>query len=212
MSMKLWHCKDTRSLRPLWTLEELGLDCEIEVLPFPPRFLQKEYLDTNPLGTVPYFQDGKATMTESTGICHYLVEKHPDTSLRIAPDHPDYGSYINWLFHSDATLTFPQTLVLRYGRFESAERRNPQVVEDYRRWYLARLQRLNHHLLDNEFLCGGRFTVADIAVHYALFLGELAGYANEYEEQTFEYLQRLKKRPAFERARAYSHPAQPQPF
>ena len=35
--MKLWHCASARSLRPLWTLEEMGLEYELEVLPFPPR-------------------------------------------------------------------------------------------------------------------------------------------------------------------------------
>ena len=37
--MKLWHCAGARSLRPLWALEEMGLDYELEVLPFPPRML-----------------------------------------------------------------------------------------------------------------------------------------------------------------------------
>lgn len=26
---------------------------------------------------------------------------------------PEYGAFLNWLFHADATLTFPQTVVLR---------------------------------------------------------------------------------------------------
>jgi glutathione S-transferase len=46
------------SLRALWTLEELGLDYDLEVLPFPPRMFQREYLEVNALGTVPFFEDG----------------------------------------------------------------------------------------------------------------------------------------------------------
>ena len=57
--MKLWHCNGARSLRPLWALEEMGLDYEVEVLPFPPRIFQREYLDVNRLGTVPFFVDGE---------------------------------------------------------------------------------------------------------------------------------------------------------
>ena len=34
-------------------LEELGLPYRLEMLPFPPRFAQRSYLDINPLGTVP---------------------------------------------------------------------------------------------------------------------------------------------------------------
>ncbi len=68
------------------------------------------------------------------------------------------------MFHSDATLTFPQTIVLRYSQLEPPERRLPQAVEDYSKWYLARLKRVNSHLLDREYLCDDRFTIADIAV------------------------------------------------
>ena len=57
--MKIFGCNDSRHVRPLWTAEEMGLDYELEMLPFPPRFFKKEYLDTNILGTVPYLKDGK---------------------------------------------------------------------------------------------------------------------------------------------------------
>ena len=35
--MKLYHCADARSLRPLWALEEMGLDYELINMQFPPR-------------------------------------------------------------------------------------------------------------------------------------------------------------------------------
>lgn len=46
-------------------MEALGLPYELKMLPFPPRVLKREYLDINPLGTVPLFLDGKVRMTES---------------------------------------------------------------------------------------------------------------------------------------------------
>jgi glutathione S-transferase len=200
--MKLYHCKDARSLRALWALEELGLAYELVNMPFPPRALYPGYLNINPLGTVPAFVDGGTTLTESSGICHYLAEKHAPTPLRVGPDEPAYGDYINWLFRSDATLTFPQTIVLRYTRLEPPERRLPQAVEDYSIWYLSRLRAVETALEDREFLCGGRFTMADIAVHYALFLGETLGLHERYKPRSRDYLERLKERPAFQRARA----------
>lgn len=201
--MKLWHCKDARSLRALWTLEELGLDCEVETLPFPPRYLKPEYKDVNPLGTVPYFVDGDVVMTESSGICLYLVEKYGNDQLGLKVDHPEYGAYLNWLFHSDATLTFPQTIYLRYSVLEPKERRSPQVAEDYRKWYLARLRWLDAHIENREFLCANRFTIADIAIGYALYLGEWLKISADYSPQVQAYLARLKQRPAFVRASAY---------
>ncbi|MFT5137924.1 MAG: glutathione S-transferase [Arenicella sp.] len=198
--MKLWHCHNARSLRPLWALEEMGLEYDLEVLPFPPRFFKKEYLETNLLGTIPYFSDGETLMTESTGICHYLVEKYQQNQLSVSVDSPEYGSYLNWLYHSDATLTFPQTLYLRYTQMEPEERRQPQVAEDYRKWYLARLRLLDEHIKKRKFLCDERFTIADIAVGYALFLGELQGFAIDYTPQVIDYLHRLTARPAFIKA------------
>jgi len=200
MTIKLWHCKDARSLRPLWALEEMGIEYQLQVLPFPPRFQQPDYLNVNPLGTVPFMVDGETEMTESTGICHYLVEKYHQTDFSIHPEDPCYGDYLNWLYHSDATLTFPQTLYLRYAILESEDRRQPKVADDYRKWYLARLQRLNEHLNGREFLCSDRFTIADIAIGYALYLGEKIGINKDYEPQTQQYLDRMKARPAFRRA------------
>ncbi|MBA6412272.1 glutathione S-transferase family protein [Parahaliea sp. F7430] len=199
MSIKLWHCHNSRSLRALWALEELGLDYELELLSFPPRVFDPDYLNLNPLGTVPLFHDAKLQMTESCAIPLYLVERYQRYEFGLKADHPEYGDYLNWLFHSDATLTFPQTLVLRYGYFEAPERRLPQVAEDYRRWYLSRLKRLNAHLESREYLCDDRFTIADICITYALYLGEILGLEGEYKPQVQAYLQRMKQREAFQK-------------
>ncbi len=204
--IELWHCKDSRSLRPLWTLEELGLDYDLHLLTFPPRLSDTAYVEVNPLGTVPCLVDGETRMTESSAICHYLVCRFGDGTLAVAPDHPEYGAFLNWMYHADATLTFPQTLVLRYGRFEPKARRQPQVVEDYTQWFLARLKLLNAHIEGREWLCDDRFTVADIAVGYALYLGEVIGLAQHYKPQTAAYLERLKARPAFQRANTHGFP------
>ncbi len=200
--MKLWHCKNSRSLRALWALEEMGLVYDLEVLPFPPRVFKKEFLELNPLGTVPFFRDGEVSMTESSAICHYLAERYDKTELTIGVEHPEYGDYLNWLYHSDATLTFPQTLYLRYTKMEPEDRRQPQVAEDYRMWFHARLRRLDNHLQTRDFLNDEKFTIADIAVGYALYLGKLNGFADNYTPQVSRYLDRLTDRPAFQRANA----------
>ena len=200
--MRLYHCKNSRSLRPLWTLEEMQLDYELVTMNFPPRFEHDGYLDVNPLGTVPSFVDGGVTLTESTAICHYLAEKYGPTPLAVASDEIGYGEYLNWLYRSDATLTFPQTLVLRYTRLEPKERRVPQVVEDYTKWYLSRLRSVESALEDREYLCADRFTIADIAVGYALFMGISLGLNEYYKPNCQRYLKSLMEREGFIRAMA----------
>lgn len=198
--MKLYHCLRSRSVRPLWALEELGVDFELITVPAPAR-AYPGYLDINPLGTVPTFVDGDLTMTESSGICHYLADKF-ESPLGVRPGEAAYGEYLNWLYRSDATLTFPQTIVLRYSRLEPEERRLPQAVSDYSAWFLSRLRSVETALEGKEYLCADRFTMADIAVHYAVFLGKTLGLDAKYKPNTLAYLDRLSERPAFKRAMA----------
>ena len=201
MTMTLYHCNNARSLRPLWCLEEMGLDYELVNMEFPPRASYPGYLDLNPLGTVPTFVDDDLTMTESSGICHYLVEKYGPPEIGMNVDEPGYGDYVNWLFRSDATLTFPQTLVLRYTRLEPEERRIPQVAEDYSIWYHSRLRGVEMALEGGkDYLVADRFTIADIAIHYALFLGISLGLDERYKPNTRRYLELHMERDSFKRA------------
>ena len=197
--MKLFHCYNSRSLRPLWCLEEMGLDYELEIMPFPPRFEREGYLDINPLGTVPAFTDGGITLTESTGICQYLVQKYGPTPLAVTPNEPEYGDFLNWLYRSDATFTFPLALILRYTKLEPEERMNPQVVEDYTIWFFSRIRAVEAALDGKEFLVADRFTIADIAVGHALHFGMRLGLSERYKPNTARYLQALLQRPAFQR-------------
>lgn len=201
MSITLYHCADARSLRPLWCLEEMGLDFELVNLPFPPRVFAKEYKEINPLGTIPFLIDGETKMTESSGICHYLTEKYGPTELALTVSDPEYGSFLNWLYFSDATLTFPQTLVLRYTILEPKERRIPQAAEDYAAWFSGRLRHVEQALEDRTFLVADRFTIADIAIGYGLFLAStLPPLKDRLGPNASAYLERLKARPAFQSA------------
>ena len=198
----LHHCVSARYFRPLWLLEELGLPYELRMWPFPPRALARHYLEENPLGTVPLLVDGHARMTESAAICQYLAARHSPGVLDVAASDAHFGAYLNWLHMSDATLTFPQTLVLRYRHFETGERLQPQVANDYERWFLARLRAVENALTEADYLCAMRFTAADIAVGYALLLAEHLGLAEQFTPNIRAYWDRLQDRPAFQRALA----------
>jgi len=198
--LKLYHCQGARSLRPLWTLEEMGIPYELETMRFPPRAFREGYLDINPLGTVPAFTDGDLTMTESAGICQYLVDRYGPTDLGVTPAEKDYGAYLNWLHRSDATLTFPQTIVLRYTRLEPEERRLKQAADDYTQWFFARLRSVEHATAEHEYLCANRFTIADIAIGFALYLAETLGLRPGFKPNTETYYSRLCARTAFQRA------------
>lgn len=204
--LELYHSKDTRSFRVLWALCELGIDYKLHLLAFPPRVTEPDYLDINPLGTIPLLIDGETRMSESSAICHYLAVRNGPTPLAVEPEHQEYGAYLNWLFFGEATLTFPQTLILRYRQLEPEERRSEQVAEDYERWFNARLRAVDQAVSEHEFLCAGRFTMADISVGFALLLAEDLGISHRFKPAVAAYWQRLQARPGFAAAKAAQEP------
>lgn len=200
MTITLYHCASARSFRALWTLEELGLDYDLHLLPFPPRVHQPDYLALNPLGTVPLLLDGEARMTESAAICQYLATRGGVSALAVAQGDPEHGAWLNWLHFGEATLTFPQTLVLRYGKLEPPDRRLPQVAEDYGRWFLSRLRAVTAALAERDHLVAGRFTAADISVGYAAMLAHQIGLGERLPPPVQAYWERLQERPGFQSA------------
>ena len=196
----LYHCVSARSFRVLWMLEELGAAYDLKMLPFPPRVQQRSYFEVNPLGTVPAMLVDGTRMTESAAICQYLAQRFAPTPLNVEPAEADYGAYLNYLHFGEATLTFPQTLVLRYAHFEPEARRSPQIADDYTKWFLARLRTLEPHLSKHRYLCADRFTAADVSVGYALLSAHYLGLDNRFTPGIGAYWQRLRERDAYLRA------------
>jgi glutathione S-transferase len=198
--IKLYHCADARSFRALWALEELRLPYELVLMPFPPRSRVPGYRELNPLGTVPVMFDGEHRMTESAAMGHYLGAKYGPSDLVVRPEEEAFADYMNFLVMGEATLTFPQTIVLRYTRLEPPERRAAQAADDYRKWFLARL-RAASTMVGEDFVCAGRFTMADISFAYALLLGESLGLEAEYPPSLGPYWEAMQARDGFKRAK-----------
>ncbi|MCX7284221.1 MAG: glutathione S-transferase [Novosphingobium sp.] len=197
--LTLYHCHNARSFRALWALEEMGLPYALHVLPFPPRKRHEGMHDLNPLGTIPVLFDDDVRMTESVAIPHYLATKYGPTDLAVAPHEPAYADYLNFLVMGEATLTFPQTIHLRYAVFARPEDRRPEIARDYAEWFGSRLRNAES-LLGTEFAAADRFTMADISVGYALMLALSVGLEEFVSDPMRAYFARLQQRPAFQRA------------
>ena len=118
--------------------------------------------------------------------------------MRVSSDETDYHHYLNWLAHSDATLTFPQTVVLRYTLQEIGVA--DKAADGYRRWFVARLKLLEKNLGSREFLCSGRFTIADICVSYAIYLAKTLGIDEAFKPNIKRWSDMLFERDGFKRA------------
>lgn len=195
----LYTCARSRGLRATWAAEEAGVAIDLKILPFPPRYLAPDYLGINPLGTVPLLVDGESRLTESCAIAHYLATREGYTSLAIAPGERDYAEYCDYTYHADATITFPQTVYMRFCVFEK-DKGLQAAGEAYAKWFHKRLIKVEQRLAGREFLCGDRFTVADICVGYALILAQSVGLDEGVPQSLKDYRARLTARPAYARA------------
>jgi len=195
----LHTCAHSRGLRATWAAEEAGVEIDLRILPFPPRYLAPDYMELNPLGTVPMLVDGETRLTESCAIAHYLATRGGYTDLAIAPGERDYGEYCDYTYHADATITFPQTVYMRFCLFEK-DKGLQEAGHAYAKWFHKRLVKVEERLQGREYLCADRFTVADVCVGYALILAESVGLDDGVPENLKAYRKRLTERPAYIRA------------
>ena len=201
----LYHCVDARSLRCLWALEEIGIEYRLQSLPFPPRSRAPEYLDVNPLGTVPYLVDETTTLNESPAILQYLAARYGG-GLLPQPTEPGYADCLNWLYFGETELTVPLAMRLRFNLLGPEELRITAISDDFTQRFFDRLAFLDRTLASRDYVSASGFTVADISVGYALFLATRIGLADRLPGRLITYLETLQSRPAFQRARQKQKP------
>jgi glutathione S-transferase len=195
----VYHAKNTRSLRVLWVLEELGVKAEIKSLPFPPSKRQPDYLAVNLTGTVPTMIDESVRLTESMAICEYLAAKY-DPSLLVAPGDPARTDFVQWLWYGESTLMTPLSRMATVGRLERKGADIDAVLEDARGNAGVRLKALEQRLEGRDFLVAGRLTLADISAGYPLHLVGLNGMDHLLGPRSTAYRERLRNRPAYQKA------------
>ena len=197
----LYHAPNARSLRVLWTLEELGAKADVKTLPFPPREKEPDYLKVNPTGAIPAMVDGDRVMTESLAICEYLAAKH-GSSLLVAPGEPERVPFLEWLWYGESTLMTPLSRLGRVASLPVKGEAIDVVLADARDSLQVRLKSLEQRLEGRDFLVAGRLTLADVSVGYPLHLLAVFRVDVPLGTRTAAYRERLRTRPAFVRAAA----------
>lgn len=204
--IELYHCPMARSFRCLWALEYIDAPYKLHVLAFPPKVTSPEFLSINPLGTVPAMLDGKVLLTESIAALQYLAGRYaPDLALRTAD--ADYAAWLEWTVYGEASLAVPLGLIARYKIFEPEARRLPQAVEDAKNLFVARLEPLEKALHGHDYLAGGRLTIADMSVQYALDLADFLKMSDLLTPNIKSYAERLRGIPSYKAARKAQKPA-----
>src|SRR5262249_11745649 len=201
----LYHVPTSRSLRVLWTLEEIGATVEVKSLGVRPRLQEPEYLAINPAGTLPALIDGDRAIYESLAICEYLAARH-GSDLIVAPDEAERPEFVQWLLYGEATLQAPLSATARVRRIRNT---TPEmqagidaVLSDARYSLSMRVKLLEQRLEGRDFLVAGRVTLAGISVGYPLNNMGKPDFASLLGPRATAYRERLLARPAFQRAAA----------
>jgi len=204
-----YHNPQSRGRIVRWMLEELGQPYETEVIAYD-RMKGPDYLAVHPLGKVPAIKHNGHVVTECAAICAYLADVFPQAGL--GPRADEKADYYRWLFYAAGPLEAAvsnqamgwqvpaeRERMFGYGNFDKA------------------IAAVDEMLSLRDYVCGGRFTAADVYLGSQIMFPMQFGMLPE-RDSFVRYRERLQGREAYRRANeideqliAQAQPAQPQP-
>lgn len=195
--IRLHHCPQTRSMRSLWLLYELGLEFEVQEYPFDRTLREAPYRALNPTGRVPTLEIDDIVLTESGAIAEYLCERFPDRGLGRDPGHAERPAWLNWIHFAETISQHTAALTQQHVALFEDSMRSPIVMQlEAKR--LAKTLGTVEGALDDAYLLSG-FSAADIGVGQAVYMAqhfvELAPFA-----KLSAWFDRLQARPAFQKS------------
>ncbi|PTY35657.1 glutathione S-transferase [Saccharospirillum sp. MSK14-1] len=214
------HLEYSRSHRVLWLLEEMGRSYEVKRYPRNASWLApKELREVHPLGKSPVLTLNDQTLAESGAILESLVEENPDCGLGIAPGESGRSDYLYWLHYAEGSLMplMVMTVVFRkipQGKMPFfirpiARMISQKAVETFLRPQVTtHLKVLNDWLGGRDWLAGDKLTAADIQMSFPLEAAASRFGLNDYPAIQ-RYLERLRARPAYQRALEKGGPMTP---
>jgi glutathione S-transferase len=192
----------TSAIRPHWALEELEVPHEKKKLSLAAGDQKKpEYLALNPNGKVPLLVVDGTPIFESMAILVYLGETYGVEKGLYPPPGLERAEALKWMAWSSATMTDVLSRILR-NRADRipAEEKNEKAAEAAIRELHELLAILDKALEGKEYLVGGRFTLADLAVVSFLPLAARFGVDTGPYKNVTAWSGRCMSRPALGRA------------
>jgi glutathione S-transferase len=199
--MKLWSGKlSPFSAKVRIALAEKRLACEMLEVPWSRKTLwgpkPPEFLAVSPHGKVPVLVDGGVVVYDSTVICEYLEDRHPEPPLFPA-DAASRARCRQLEDEADTAMTTDVTALVQelFTKTDDASRDMARVaaaMEGLRRRWDA----LDRELAGREYLCDA-FSVADIATFMVVGFATTLGAAPEDRHGNLRaWVERVRARPA----------------
>ena len=191
---------NTRDLRVLWALEEMGLPYEIVGMDHPNQDLDRdEFRAKNPFGQIPVIDDDGVVVTESGAILLYLARK----SGELMPHHlAGEAQVLRW---SIAALSSVEVPVLAMWFVGISGGKGTKPHDALQQWSDMRLTQLDGWLANRTFVATEEFTVADILMTHVLSAGSTDQALLKPYTHVRRYLTHCLDRPAWKKTiEAYS--------
>ena len=163
-------------------LAELGQELEIiEVDLMAGENRQEEHLKRNPSGQMPALElDDGSYLAEITAICEYLDEKNGGTDL-MGKTPEERAETRMWTRRIDLQIIEPMTTGFRYAEglelFKTRMQTFPDAADGFKSIAKEKCSWLNEQMEGKEFVCGDRFSLADVMLFCFLNFGATVGQA-----------------------------------
>jgi glutathione S-transferase len=195
--IRLHHCPQTRSMRSLWLLHELGLEFDIVTYPFDKTLRQEPYRSLNPTGRVPTLEIDGVVLTESGAIAEYLCERFPQAGLGRDPSHAERAQWLNWIHFAETISQHSAALTQQHIALYDDSMRSPIIMQLEAKRLLKTLGTVELALKGDYLLSG--FSAADIGVGQAVYMARHFVHLDDLPALAAWYA-RLEARPAFQKA------------
>jgi glutathione S-transferase len=162
---------------------------------------QAEYLKKNPAGGTPCLVlDNGSYLSEITVICEYLEDKFPAKPL-IGSTPEEKAETRMWTRRIDLNVCEPLANGFRYSEglpmFKSRITTLPEAAEGLKRLAQEKITWLDGLIAGREFICGKRFTLADILLFAFLNFGTQVGQPlNPNNKNIKAWYDRMATRPS----------------
>jgi glutathione S-transferase len=183
-------------------IQELGIDLKsVEVDLMAGENRQQDHLSRNPSGQMPTLElDNGEFISEITVICDYLDEQHGYTDL-IGKTPEDRAETRMWTRRIDLQIVEPLTNGFRFSEghdfFKDRLRLIPQAADDLKTLAQERITWLDSQIEGKEFICGNRFSLADIMFYCFLNFGTTVGQPlNEDNKNIVNLYNKIHSRPS----------------
>ena len=198
--LKLHFAPNSRAVRSLWLLEELGLEYELNRMDFHPKDLKSDaHRARHPLGRIPVLEDGDITLWESGAIAEYILERHKNGGLKPSSDAPNYPIYLQWFHYCEGMVMPPINTIVVQTILLPPERRDETALGQAQRLLARAVQPVEDDMVGKDYLAG-EFTAADTMLGHAIMMSQRMGIVTDDHPNLTAYIERLKARPALQKA------------